>query len=87
MLGKAVLGTNTRFRVIGGCILWCCYNRSMKTDSLFYRLFQRLPPDEWLNFIETILVYKLPHLTREEIKQMIGIQDIDLRQTRFYQAM
>lgn len=44
-----------------------------------------LPPDEWLNFIETILVYKLPQLTREEIKEMIGIQDIDLKQTRFYQ--
>ncbi|HLA36063.1 MAG TPA: DUF4351 domain-containing protein, partial [Rhodocyclaceae bacterium] len=34
---------------------------------------------------ETILVYKLPKLTREEIKHMIGVQDIDLRQTRFYQ--
>lgn len=37
--------------------------------------------------IETILVYKLPRLTREEIeiKEMIGLQDIELKQTRFYQ--
>ena len=40
--------------------------------------------DEWLDFIETILVYKFPQLSREEIKQMIGLQDIELKQTRFY---
>jgi predicted transposase/invertase (TIGR01784 family) len=44
-----------------------------------------LPADEWLDLIETILVYKLPHLTRKEIQHMIGIKDIDLKQTRFYQ--
>jgi predicted transposase YdaD len=44
-----------------------------------------LPADEWLDLIETILIYKLPHLTREEIQHMIGIKDIDLKQTRFYQ--
>jgi predicted transposase/invertase (TIGR01784 family) len=44
-----------------------------------------LPFHDWLDFIETILVYKLPMLTREEIRQMIGIQDIELKQTRFYQ--
>jgi len=45
-----------------------------------------LPVDrgEWLDFIETILVYKFPQLSREEIKQMIGLQDIELKQTRFY---
>jgi predicted transposase/invertase (TIGR01784 family) len=40
--------------------------------------------DEWLDFIETILVYKFPRLSREEIKLMIGLQDIELKQTRFY---
>jgi predicted transposase YdaD len=35
--------------------------------------------------IETILVYKLPRLTREEIIEMIGLQVIELKQTRFYQ--
>lgn len=44
-----------------------------------------LSPSLWLNFIETILVYKLPQLTREEIQRMIGIQDIDIKSTRFYQ--
>ena len=46
----------------------------MKTDSLF----QRIPG------IETILVYKFPNQTREEIQQMIGLQDIEQKQTRFY---
>ncbi len=40
---------------------------------------------ELCNFIETILVYKLPRSTREEIQTMLGITDIDLKQTRFYQ--
>jgi len=40
---------------------------------------------DWSNFIETILVYKLPLSTREEIQAMLGITDIDLKQARFYQ--
>lgn len=44
-----------------------------------------LSPTEWLDFIETILVYKLPRISREEIQRMIGLQDIELKQTRFYQ--
>ncbi len=39
-----------------------------------------------LNFVETVLVYKLPHLTREEIKTMLGL-DTELKQTRFYQEI
>jgi predicted transposase YdaD len=31
------------------------------------------------------MVYKLPTLSREEIQQMMGLSDIDLKQTRFYQ--
>ena len=38
-----------------------------------------------LNFIETVLVYQLPRRTREEIQTMLGLTDIDLKQTRFYQ--
>jgi len=41
---------------------------------------------ESLNFVETVLVYKLPHLTREEIKTMLGL-DTELNQTRFYQEI
>lgn len=44
-----------------------------------------LSRQEWLDFIETILVYKLPRLSREEIQRMIGLQDVELKQTRFYQ--
>jgi len=40
---------------------------------------------DWLELLETVLVYKLPHFTREEIQKMVGINDIELRQTRFYQ--
>lgn len=40
-----------------------------------------------LDFIETILVYKLPHLSREEIKKMLALNDIELKQTRFYQEI
>ena len=40
---------------------------------------------EWLDFIETIVVYKLPQLSREEIRNMLGLKDIELKQTRFYQ--
>jgi predicted transposase YdaD len=35
--------------------------------------------------VETILVYKLPRLSREEIQKMLGYNDIELKQTRFYQ--
>ena len=36
-----------------------------------------------IDLIETIVVYKLPEASREEIAQMLGITD--LKQTRFYQ--
>ncbi len=38
-----------------------------------------------VNLVETILVYKLPMLTRERIQAMLELTDIDLKQTRFYQ--
>jgi predicted transposase YdaD len=42
---------------------------------------------EGLDFIETILVYNLPYLSREEIKTMLALNDIELKQTRFYQEI
>lgn len=39
----------------------------------------------WLEWVETILVYKLPSLSREEIQEMLGYNDTELKQTRFYQ--
>lgn len=40
-----------------------------------------------VELIETILVYKLPTLSRQEIQRMLGLTDIDLKQTRFYQEV
>jgi predicted transposase YdaD len=42
---------------------------------------------ECLDFIETILIYKLPQLSRQEIKKMLALNDIELKQTRFYQEI
>ncbi len=39
------------------------------------------------DLIETILVYKLPNLSRDEIKAMLHLPDTDLKQTRFYQEV
>ena len=40
---------------------------------------------DWLDLLETFLVYKLPQFTRKEIQDMLGFNDIELKQTRFYQ--
>jgi predicted transposase/invertase (TIGR01784 family) len=40
-----------------------------------------------LDFIETLLVYKLPDLSREEIRQMLNLQEVDLKKSRFYQEV
>jgi len=38
-----------------------------------------------LGLIETILIYKFPRLSREEIQKMLDFTYSDLKQTRFYQ--
>ena len=47
------------------------------------------PPDnqrDWLELLETILVYKLPRISRDEVKEMLSdILNVELKQTRFYQ--
>lgn len=40
---------------------------------------------DWIELLETILVNRLPNITREEIQTMFGLQDTDLKKTRFYQ--
>jgi predicted transposase/invertase (TIGR01784 family) len=40
-----------------------------------------------VSLVETILVYKLPTLSREEIQTMLELTDTDLKQTRFYQEV
>lgn len=56
--------------------------------ELLRNRIERQQTAEWrdlVEFVETILVYKLPRLRREEIQAMLGLQDIDLKETRFYQ--
>jgi predicted transposase/invertase (TIGR01784 family) len=43
----------------------------------------QLPQKQLLELIETILVYKFPNMSREEIEAMFGLSD--LKQTRVYQ--
>ncbi|MEI6399296.1 MAG: DUF4351 domain-containing protein, partial [Pseudomonadota bacterium] len=40
---------------------------------------------DWMELLETVLVYRLPACTREEIQQMLNFNDVSLKQTRFYQ--
>ncbi len=40
-----------------------------------------------LGFIEMILVYKLPQLSREEIRTMLALNDIEFKQTLFYKEI
>ena len=47
----------------------------MITDPIFYRLFETGP--------ETIIMYKVPKLSREEIKTMLHLHDI--RESRAWQ--
>jgi predicted transposase/invertase (TIGR01784 family) len=42
---------------------------------------------QWLDLVEAILVYKLPQLSIEEIRQMLDLRDATLKQTRFYQEV
>jgi predicted transposase/invertase (TIGR01784 family) len=40
---------------------------------------------DWPDLLETLLVYKLPKFTREEIQNMLNLNDVSLKETRFYQ--
>lgn len=42
---------------------------------------------EILELIETILLYKLTQLSREELAEMLGLIDDEFRQTRMYQSI
>lgn len=43
---------------------------------------------DWvLDWVETILVYRFPKLTREEIRMLLDLHDAELKQTRFYQEV
>jgi predicted transposase YdaD len=40
---------------------------------------------DWIELLETLLICKLPDITREEIQTMFGLREIDLKHTRVYQ--
>jgi predicted transposase/invertase (TIGR01784 family) len=46
-----------------------------------------LLPLECLDLLETLLVYRLPQLTRQEIQTMLGFTHAELKQSRFYQEV
>lgn len=59
-----------------------------KTNALADSYRNRLndpPIRQFFDFVETILIYKLPHLTREEIQAMLHWPEVDIKQTRVYQ--
>ncbi len=50
----------------------------------FHQAHQPLAVND-LDLLETIVSYKLPQLTAEDIKAMLNLADADLKQSRFYQ--
>ena len=50
----------------------------------FHQAHQPLAVDD-LSLLETIVAYKIPQLTVEEIKAMLNLADADLKKSRFYQ--
>ena len=64
-------------------------SRKQQTMALARELVERRDDFgiDGLDFIETILVYKLPRLSREEIRTMLALNEIELKQTRFYQEI
>jgi predicted transposase/invertase (TIGR01784 family) len=62
-------------------------NHSLEGKQLIPRIREELPKvkqqQELLELIETILVYKLPQVSRKEIEAMFSLSD--LKQTKLYQ--
>ena len=52
----------------------------------FHQAHQPLELND-LDLLETIVSYKLPQLTAEDIKAMLNLADADLKQSRFYQEI
>jgi len=56
-------------------------------------LAQQLRVDEpdqwrdWVDLVETLLIYRIPRLSREEIRIMLNIWNTELKDTRFYQEV
>ncbi|WP_347986264.1 Rpn family recombination-promoting nuclease/putative transposase [Methylomonas sp. AM2-LC] len=67
-------------------LLGCSVNDTVKVAQALLEQHDKLDK-EVIEFIETVLVYKLPNLSREEIRIMLALNDVELKQTRFYQEI
>jgi len=60
-----------------------------RAQALLKQTTEQLAPttrqQDIIDLIESIVVYKFPQLSRQEIAAMLGVQD--LKQTRFYQEV
>ena len=62
-----------------------------RAQSLLQPPLEQQPPSaawpDLVDLVETLLVYRLPALSREEIRNMLNLVDVELKQTRFYQEV
>lgn len=79
---------------LGGWLARLVMARPAEVLELARGLWPRLPAElparersHWADLMETILVYKLPGLSREEIRKMLELGEVELKQTRFYQEV
>ncbi|MEC4816177.1 MAG: DUF2887 domain-containing protein, partial [Scytonema sp. PMC 1069.18] len=42
---------------------------------------------EVLDLIETIVLYKLPRISRQELTKMFRVSDFDIKKTRYYEEL
>ena len=67
-------------------LLSCDKKQTMTVTRELMSRYDEISSDV-LDFIETILVYKLPRLSREEIRKMLALNEVELKETRFYQEV
>ncbi len=61
-----------------------------RAQDLLQPPLEQPPSAAWpdlVDLIETLLAYRLPALSREEIRNMLNLVDVELKQTRFYQEV
>ena len=61
---------------------------STEVQRLKRRIGEQSEPlrTDWIDVLETVLVYKCPRMSRDEVRKMLGeLFNVELKQTRFYQ--
>jgi predicted transposase/invertase (TIGR01784 family) len=84
LLGAEHLGLNAR---LARLVILDYAQASVEARALAAQRDSTPDPLETLDLIETILVYKFPQLTREEIRAMLHLPISDVKKTRFYQEV